>query len=629
MNFAPKSVPAELKPAIKILAKRYPALAGEEGAVPLFFERLADPAAPASVAAAKGGRVVRYARRCDALRLVGRLIAGERPSAPERNPFERFGVMIDLSRNAVFTVDYAKSVLERLAILGYDYAMLYTEDVYELPGEPYFGMLRGRLTAEDVRAIDDHAAALGIELVPCIETLGHLEQLFRWKPYEPLRDIDGIILAWEEKSYALIEKMLRFWRGNVRSRTIHLGLDEAWRLGQGEFRKRFGEKKVFDIMLRHVQRLSKMCEKLGVDAVMWSDMWFRAGSKKGDYYDLEAKCPPALAAKIPDNIRLCYWDYYHKDADFYEKMIAKHRRMHGEPLMAGGVWTWGTFWYAHRITRAATTACVAGCRKAGLRDILFTMWGDDGGFCDFESAFAGLAWAAELAVAGKADPKVLEKRYAALFSGASWKAVTALGEWTDGEVSELLWDDPIMNLRAGVRRLEAGYEVYNTLSGQKHGDLGPGLRKAARELAKAHSDEAGTGGSIPYARALCAAALARIDLAEAIFAAWTGPKGRRRAAVRDRVLPAAGRNARAMEAFAAAFRTMWRMHNRPQGMETTQIRLAGALERAHEAILRFEEFAAGEVPTIPELDDLAKVGFKPELAGPRSWARVAHATVIA
>ena len=630
MNFQLKKVPADLKPALKILAKRYPALAGGDGAVPLSFEKLADAAAPASVADAGAGRTIRYARACDALRLLGRLIAGEHPAAPERIPFDRFGAMIDLSRNAVFTVDYAKAWLERLAILGYDYAMLYTEDVYELPDEPYFGMLRGRLTAADVRAIDDHAAALGIELVPCIETLGHLEQLFRWKAYEPLRDIDGILLAWEDKSYDLIEKMLRFWHENVRSKTINLGLDEAWRLGQGEFKKRFGEKKVFDIMLKHVERVSDMCRKIGVEAEMWSDMWFRAASKTNDYYDLGAKCPPKLAAQIPDNVRLCYWDYYHKDPSFYEKMIAIHRSMHGEPVMASGVWTWGTFWYNHRYTRAAAGACVDACRKAGLRDVIFTMWGDDGGFCDFESAFAGLAWAAERACTGKKpDEKVLENRYAALFAGASWKAVTALGEWTDGEATEILWDDPIMNLRAGVRRIEADWEVMISDTHAKHGDLEAGLRKAQRVLAKAHSDDAGTGGSMPYARALCAALLARIELANAIFAAWSGPKGRRRAAVRDRVLPAAGRNARAIETFAAAFRTMWRMHNRPQGMETTQIRLAGALERAHEAVLRFEEYAVGEVDTIPELDDLAKIGFKPELAGGRSWARLAHATVIA
>ena len=629
MNYRIASAPAELRPALKILAKRYPALAGGKGATPLAFERIPDPAAPASVVAFGAGKTVCYARRCDALRLVGRLLAGESPSAPERGPFDRFGVMIDLSRNAVMKVEYAKSVLERLAILGYDYAMLYTEDVYELPGEPYFGMLRGRLTAADVRAIDDHAAALGIELVPCLETLGHLEQLFRWKAYEPLRDIDGILLAWEEKSYALVGKMLKFWRDNVRSRTIHLGLDEAWKLGQGEFRKRFGEQKVFDIMLRHVDRLSAMCRDLGVDAVMWSDMWFRAGSKRHDYYDLEADIPEAISKRIPGNIRLCYWDYYHRDADFYESMIARHRAMHGEPMMASGVWTWGTFWYNHRYTRAAAGACIDACRKAGLKDVLFTMWGDDGGFCDFESAFAGLAWAAERAYAGAADPKVLERRYAALFGGASWKAVTALGEWTDGEASELLWDDPIMNLRAGVRRAEADLDVAITDSGSKHRDLEPGLRKAARLLARAPAAKGGEGGSMPYARALCAALLARIDLAKALAEAWSLPKGRRRAAIRARALPAARRNRRAMAAFAAAFRAMWTSHNRPQGMETTQIRLAGAVERAEECVRRLSDFAAGRADTIPELDDLARVDFKPELAGPRNWARVAHATVIA
>ena len=108
---------------------------------------------------------------------------------------------------------------------------------------------------------------------------------------------------------------------------------------------------------------------------------------------------------------------------------------------------------------------------------------------------------------------------------------------------------------------------------------------------------------------------ARIDLAEALAAAWSLPKGRRRAAIRARALPAARRNRRAMAAFAAAFRAMWTSHNRPQGMETTQIRLAGAVERAEECVRRLSDFAAGRADTIPELDDLARVDFKPELAG--------------
>ena len=468
MKYRLRSVPADLKPALKILAKRYPALAGGAGDAPLAFEKLPAGSPASALPLPDGGWTVRYARVCDALRLAGRLVAGERPAAPESNPFARFGAMIDFSRNAVFRLDYAKSVLERLAILGYNYVMLYTEDTYEIPGEPHFGMLRGRLSAADVRALDDHAFALGIELVPCIETLGHLEQMFRWKPYEPLRDIDGIICAWDEKTYEFIGKMLRFWRDNVRSRTINLGLDEAWRLGQGEFKKRFGEQKVFDIMLRHVSRVAEMCRELGLEGMMWSDMWFRAGSKKADYYDLEAEFPPDLRAKIPDNVRLCYWDYYHGDPDFYGKMIDRHRELHGEPVVASGVWTWGTFWHSARNTRVAGSACIRACRAKGASDLLFTLWGDDGGFCDFESAFAGLAAAAEEAYAGSVTAKTLEKRYAALFGGASWRAATEFGEWTDAETTQLLWDDPIMNLRFCAFLKEADWQVWITDSAAKH-----------------------------------------------------------------------------------------------------------------------------------------------------------------
>ena len=58
-------------------------------------------------------------------------------------------------------------------------AMLYTEETYELPGEPHFGYLRGRYTADELREIDRVADRLGIEMIGCIQTLGHLGHLLR------------------------------------------------------------------------------------------------------------------------------------------------------------------------------------------------------------------------------------------------------------------------------------------------------------------------------------------------------------------------------------------------------------------------------------------------------------------
>ena len=58
--------------------------------------------------------------------------------------FDSFGVMIDCSRNAVPSVAGLKRFFQMLSGMGYNCAMLYTEDTYEVKDEPYFGYKRGR-----------------------------------------------------------------------------------------------------------------------------------------------------------------------------------------------------------------------------------------------------------------------------------------------------------------------------------------------------------------------------------------------------------------------------------------------------------------------------------------------------
>ena len=73
--------------------------------------------------------------------------------------------MLDCSRNAVMKAGQIKQWLEKLVLLGYNMAMLYTEDTFALPDEPYFGYLRGPYSAEEIRDIDRHALALAMELM--------------------------------------------------------------------------------------------------------------------------------------------------------------------------------------------------------------------------------------------------------------------------------------------------------------------------------------------------------------------------------------------------------------------------------------------------------------------------------
>ena len=107
--------------------------------------------------------------------------------------FKSFGVMIDCSRNAVMSPNGLKRYLPLLKKMGYNCVMLYTEDTYEVADEPYFGYMRGRYTCEELRELDEYAAGLGIELIPCIQTLAHLQGFVPWKQV-PIDNEDAMLV---------------------------------------------------------------------------------------------------------------------------------------------------------------------------------------------------------------------------------------------------------------------------------------------------------------------------------------------------------------------------------------------------------------------------------------------------
>lgn len=102
--------------------------------------------------------------------------------------FASCGAMIDVSRNAVMTVEAIKRAMDKLAMLGMNLLLLYTEDTYEVPEYPYLGYMRGRYSQAELRELDDYAASLDIELMPCIQTLGHMAQFLQWQSSYPLQE---------------------------------------------------------------------------------------------------------------------------------------------------------------------------------------------------------------------------------------------------------------------------------------------------------------------------------------------------------------------------------------------------------------------------------------------------------
>lgn len=98
---------------------------------------------------------------------------------------KRFGIMLDCSRNSVMKVEEVKNFARIVKSFGYNMIQLYTEDTFEVEGEPYFGYLRGRYSKDELKDIISYCESIGIEVIPCIQTLAHLNQIFRWEEYIP------------------------------------------------------------------------------------------------------------------------------------------------------------------------------------------------------------------------------------------------------------------------------------------------------------------------------------------------------------------------------------------------------------------------------------------------------------
>lgn len=538
---------------------------------------------------------VEYGAPHAAIRGVAHALAGR--EADEEAGFPSLGIMLDCSRNAVMKVSYVKQWLRQLALLGYNRVMLYTEDTYQLPGEPYFGYMRGAYSAEEVREIDGYAAALGIEVIACIQTLGHLAQILKWPYYGEVADTSSVLLVDEEKTYDLIEKMLKFWAENLGTRRIHLGMDEAHDLGRGKFLDRFGYQPPFEIFNRHLGKISQMCQEHGLRPMIWSDMYFRMGSAGNSYYDRDCVIPEEVVRAIPKEVDLVYWDYYTADEEFYREWINRHRALGHEPLMASGVWTWARFWYDHEQTERAVRPCMAACRKEGVSELWFTMWGDGGAYCDFDSAFLGLAWAADLAFGGDGREEdvapVLKAAtgydYGSLMAGTRINLHSGEGKTAAPSIPAVLWDDPILGI--GWQGLEnTGENFWPNIIAQ--------LETVQTELALLKDSVAAP--DYGYLFDIISLAVEKLKFRRDLVEAY---------GARDKaaLLTLAGERLKGVEEIIknlqTSFRRQWLRRNKPFGMEVIQIRFGALLARCGETRLRLEEVAEGKLDRIDELEE--------------------------
>ena len=520
---------------------------------------------------------------------------------------KKFGVLLDCSRNAVMKPEEVKKFILLLGKLGYNCLELYTEDTYELEGEPRFGYLRGRYTGEELKELDSFARAHGVELIPCIETLGHLEKIFEWKEYADINDSGGVLLVGEEKSYRLLEKMFSACAKYFSSRTINIGMDEAHGLGLGRYLHAHGYEDRFGIFLKHLQRVSEIAGKYGFTCVIWSDMFFRIACG-GEYVCENGEIPEEIAKKVPQNVELAYWDYFSFRESTYKNMLYKHRAFDRPVWFAGSAVKCCGFHSANDVSLDRLGKSIRACREEGVENILVTLWGDGGNECPVTAVLPSLVYASEC-VKGNFD-----------LGNAARKFEKLIGEkWEDFLLCDLSETSLPREDDIGTGAKEMLYSDYFCGRMQEYvSDTGE-ERSAFVRYAKAFDQAAQR--SVRYAEMfrfygdLCRVLAVKYDL---------GRRTRKYYRARDKaalhaLLSEYSETETRLEKLLSSFERMWFSLYRPNGFEVHEMRIGGVIARTKSCRRRIAAYLeeGGEIPELEE-DFLPRPEGNPEGCRPYS-----------
>lgn len=551
-----------------------------------------------SVSLDKEGYRIIYRKKCEIFRgltLLGRLPEGYVMSQ-EGLP-DMLCYMVDESRNAVMNYEGARRMVRVLATLGYDSMMLYTEDTYEVPGYPYFGHMRGRFTEKELKELDAYADSFGIEIIPCIQTLAHLRTAIRWPGLRGFADTDDILLAGDDRTYDFIRAILETCSRCFKSRRINLGMDEAHMLGLGSYLKKNGYRKASDIMLEHLSRVAAICEELGLEPMIWSDMFFRMAFK-GAYRVREGEIAPEIMAKVPKNVALVYWDYYSLDRQIFDHMVDCHLKFDNEVLFAGGAWKWSCIAPHNKFSLVSTKLQLDSCAERGLRKIIVTGWGDNGGEASQFSTLPVLLYFSERLYAGKDVPDVSREEL-------NERSLEVFGTSFD---DLLLFDRP--NDMPGTAPGEVNHPVnpckyllYNDpLEGLFDKHMEPDVAERYAGFAKtllAHRDDNRWGYIYNCLGTLCDLLSVKADLGVRITKAYLDDDREALRELAHGVIPACVNK---LDVFTAAFRVQWYTENKTFGFTNEEIRLGGLRARLLSTIDRIDEYLCGVVTSIEELE---------------------------
>ncbi|HEX2877238.1 MAG TPA: family 20 glycosylhydrolase [Polyangiaceae bacterium] len=312
--------------------------------------------------------------------------------------FARRGVMLDISRDKVPTLETTLQLVELLASLKINELQLYMEHTFAYAGHEKVWENASPFTAADVRTLDAFCRERHIDLVPNQNSFGHMQ---RWLAFEPYRSElaeapNGFEHAWnptrepyglcptDPRSLAFLNDLYDQLLPHFTSRTFNVGLDETFDLGLGRSKEACEARGTERVYLDFLKEIHETVGRRGFTMQFWGDIIIKR---------------PELIPELPKDAIAMEWGYEH-DHPFAEN-VAKFAAAGLRFYVCPGTSSWNTI--AGRTENALLNIASAVKHGAqhGALGVLNTDWGDNGHLQPLCASYIGflagaaMSWKAE------------------------------------------------------------------------------------------------------------------------------------------------------------------------------------------------------------------------------------------
>ncbi len=341
------------------------------------------------------------------------------------------GVMLDISRNRVPTLETTLELVDRLASWKINQLQLYMEHTFAYRGHEAVWTGWSPFTAEEIQQLDAHCRARHIDLVPNQNSFGHLHKWLVHEPYRWLAECpEGIEHPFSEGkepfslcpldpgSLELLEDLYGQLLPCFSSPFFNVGLDETLDLGEGRSAAACAERGKGRVYLEFLHRIHERVRRHGRRMMFWGDIVLQR---------------PELIPELPADAIALEWGYEAQHP--FARDCRRFAEAGLEFYVCPGTSSWHSF--AGRLDNALEN--LAQAARHGLREggsgYLITDWGDNGHLQPPTIsdpallAGAGFAWRAASAGAPRDLPlaRLLDLHAYGDRAGAAGRATVELG----------------------------------------------------------------------------------------------------------------------------------------------------------------------------------------------------------